>query len=105
MKWQQSHAPSDRTAFNKATNMIKAEIKNSREQSFQTYLRNLNHYNSIWKPVKSTKKPIVSVSPLRFQTRGQPEKWARIDKEKAELFAVHISKVFTPNYNQPGLEI
>jgi hypothetical protein len=31
-KWQQSHALSDKTAFNKATNMLKAEIKNSREQ-------------------------------------------------------------------------
>jgi hypothetical protein len=35
-KWQQSHAPSDKTAFNKAVNILKAEIKNSREQSFQT---------------------------------------------------------------------
>jgi hypothetical protein len=87
-----------KTTFIKATNMLKVEIKNSREQSFQTYLRNLNHYdNSIWKPVKSTKKPIVSVSPLRILTRGQADKWARSDKEQAELFAVYLSKVFTPN--------
>jgi hypothetical protein len=48
-KWYQSHAPSDKTALNKAINMLNVEIKNSRKQSFQTYLRNLNHYNSIWR--------------------------------------------------------
>jgi hypothetical protein len=47
----------------------------------------------------------VSVSPLRILTRGQPDKWARSDKEKTELFAVHLSKVFTPNDNQPDQEI
>jgi hypothetical protein len=47
-KWQQNHAPSDKIAINKVTNMLKEEIKNSREQSFQTYLRNPNRYNSIW---------------------------------------------------------
>jgi hypothetical protein len=105
-KWQQSHAPSNKTAFNKTTNTLKVEIKSSREQSFQTYLRNFNHYNnSIWKSVKSTKKPIMSVSPLGILTRGQPDKWARSDKEKAELFTVHLSKVFTPNNNQPDQEI
>jgi hypothetical protein len=55
--------------------------------------------------MKSTKKPIVSVSSLRILTRGQPDKWARSDKEKAEHFAVHLSKVFTPNHNQPDQEI
>jgi hypothetical protein len=47
----------------------------------------------------------VPVSPLRIQTTGQPDKWARSDKEKAELFAVHLLKVFTPNDNQPDQEI
>jgi hypothetical protein len=47
----------------------------------------------------------MSVLPLRILIRGQPDKWARSDKEKAELFAVHLSKIFTPNDNQPDQEI
>jgi hypothetical protein len=47
----------------------------------------------------------MSVSSLRILTRGQPNKWARSDKEKAELLTIHLSKVFTTNDNQPDQEI
>jgi len=29
--------------------------------------------------------------------RNQPRSWARSKEEKAEIFAVHLSKVFKPN--------
>ncbi|PNF38784.1 RNA-directed DNA polymerase from mobile element jockey [Cryptotermes secundus] len=104
--WQLSHAPADRTVYNRATNKLRAEIKKSRELTLHNYLRNLNRYdNSIWTPVKSTKKPIVPVSPLKIQIDGRPDRWARSDKEKAELFAAHLSKVFMPNASHPDQEI
>jgi hypothetical protein len=94
-----------RTAYNRTTNKLRAAIKKTREQTLQNYLRNLNHYgNSIWKPVKATNKPIA-VPPLRVQTQDHSELWARSDKEKVELFAAHLSKVFTPNENHPDQEI
>jgi hypothetical protein len=55
--------------------------------------------------VKSTKKPIVTVPPLRIQTQGHLELWARTDKDKAELFAAHLSKVFTLNDIQTDYKI
>jgi hypothetical protein len=55
--------------------------------------------------VKATNKPIASVPPLRVQTQDHSELWARSNKEKAELFAAHLSKVFTPNENHPDQEL
>jgi hypothetical protein len=55
--------------------------------------------------VNSTKKPIVTVPPLRIETQGHLGLWARSDKDKAELFAAHLSKVFAPNDNQTDQEI
>jgi hypothetical protein len=74
----------------------------TREQTLQNYLRNLNHYdNSIWKPVKATNKPIAPVPPLRVQTQDHSKLWARSGKEKAELFAAHLSKVLQTNKQTP----
>jgi hypothetical protein len=87
------------------TNKLRAAIKKSRAQTLQSYLRNLNHCNSIWKPVKATNKPIAPVPPLRVQTQDHSELWARSDKEKVGLFPAHLSKVFTPNENHPDQEI
>jgi hypothetical protein len=33
------------------------------------------------------------------------ERWARSDKDKAELFAAHLSEVFTPNDSHPDQEM
>jgi hypothetical protein len=55
--------------------------------------------------VKSTKKPKASVPPFKIQSAGHPERWARSDKDKAELFAAHLSEVFTPNDSHPDQEI
>jgi hypothetical protein len=55
--------------------------------------------------VKATNKPIAPVPPLRIQTQDHSELWTRSDKEKAELFAAHLPKVFTTNENHPNQEI
>jgi hypothetical protein len=49
--------------------------------------------------------PTASVPPLKIQTAGHPERWARSDKDKAELFAAHLWEVFTPNDSHPDQEI
>jgi hypothetical protein len=49
--------------------------------------------------VTATNKPIAPVPPLRVQIQDHSELWARSDKEIAELFPGHLSKIFTPNEN------
>jgi hypothetical protein len=53
----------------------------------------------------SVNKPITPVPPLRVQTQDHSELSARNDIEKAELFAAHLSKVFTPDENHRDQEI
>jgi hypothetical protein len=55
--------------------------------------------------VKATNEPIIPVPPLRVQTQNNSELWDHSDKEKAELFAARLLKVFTPNENHPDQEI
>jgi hypothetical protein len=55
--------------------------------------------------VKATNKLIALVPPLRDQTQDHSKLWACSDEEKAEFFAAHLSKVFTPNENHTDQEI
>ncbi|VEN54315.1 unnamed protein product, partial [Callosobruchus maculatus] len=105
-KWQRTHAPVHKRAYNLAAQKLKDEIKKSSDISIQNYLSNLNRFdNSIWKPIKSLKKPKTPVPPVRRQTNDHTQNWARSDKEKADLFAQYLADVFTPNNNEPDQEI
>jgi hypothetical protein len=53
--------------------------------------------------VKATNKPTAPVPPLRVQTQDLSELWARCNTEKGEIFAAHLSKVFTTNENHPDI--
>jgi hypothetical protein len=44
------------------------------------------------------KKPQTSLPPIRKNSIPQGP-WAKSDKEKVELFATHLSEVFTPHDN------
>jgi hypothetical protein len=54
--------------------------------------------NSIWKPIKNKRKPKTSPPPIS-KSSTPPGPWARSKKEKGELFAEHLSKVFAPHNN------
>jgi hypothetical protein len=70
-----------------------------RNASFTNYISNLKRDdNSIWKPIKNRKTPQTSFPPIRKYSIP-PGPWAKSDKEKADLFAEHLSEVFTPHNN------
>jgi hypothetical protein len=56
--WQKTHAPEDRRTFNNASNKLKAALHALRNENFTTYVSSLsNSDHSIWKPIKSRRKP------------------------------------------------
>jgi hypothetical protein len=53
---------------------------------------------------KNRKNPKITSSPIRkYSTPRGP--WAKSDKKKAELFAEHLSKVFSPHNNDQDREV
>lgn len=95
-QWQRTHHPSDKTKLNNLSNLLKAKLKNLREDSFKSYVSNLNRYdNSIWKPIRSSLKPQITSPPIRKLPPALG--WAKSAKEKADLFAYHLSGIFLPH--------
>lgn len=63
-KWQRSHAPSDKMTYNRLSNNLKSKLRAMRTNSFENYVSTLNRYdNSIWKPIKTARKPVSTNPP------------------------------------------
>jgi hypothetical protein len=76
-----------------------------RNASFATYVSNLTrHDNSIRRPIKHKKKPQTLLPPIRKYSIS-PGPWAKSDKKKADLFAEHLSEVFTPHNSDQDQEV
>jgi hypothetical protein len=104
-KWQRRHAPSDKTAFNRLSSNLKSKLKAMRAHSFKNYVSTLSRYDSsIWKPIKSSSKPIPSSPSLLLETPIQ-ERWPKSDKEKAAVFAKHLAAVFQPHEQETDEEM
>lgn len=92
-----SKSEEDRRDYNKAARELKELILDNQNTMFQEKLSTLSARKqdnySLWKITKNFKRPKNFVPPLR-QPNGS---WARKASDKAELFAQHISAVFTPN--------
>ena len=56
---------------------------------------------SLWKVTKNVLRPICSQPPIR----NPDHTCAKTDTEKAEAFANHLSKVFTPNQITPSANV
>ena len=68
-----------------------------RTHSFKNYISTLSRYdNSIWKPIKSSRKPVLASHLLRLETPTQ-ERWAKSVEEKAAVFARNLVDVFQPH--------
>ena len=105
-KWQKTHALEDRRLFNKASNKLKATLHELRNASFTAYVSSLKRDDSsIWKPLKSRKKTLTPLPPIR-KNSTPPGPWAKSDFEKVELFANNLAEAFTPhdNTNDPEVE-
>ena len=89
-KWQRSHAPSDKMTYNRLSNNLKSKLRAMRTNSFENYVSTLNRYNSIWKPIKTSRKTCITKSPLRINSPTQ-NSWRQSNKEKADTFAKHLA--------------
>jgi len=95
--WQTNRCPVLKAKLNKAIKALKNLLETERNQEIQKYLSELNpsaetNY-TLWKTTKRLKRPQIQFPSIR----KQDGKWARSDEEKAEIFAVHVSKVFEPH--------
>lgn len=63
----------------------------------QMYLWNISPSDTsdytLWKATKKLKQPQQTSLPIKKQNGN----WVRTDQEKADTFAEHLIKVFTPN--------
>jgi len=103
--WQRTHTPDSRRIFNQASNKLKSALHEMRNAFFTTYVSNLKRDdNSTWKPIKNKKKPQTSLPPIRKYSIP-PGPWAKSDKEKADLFAEHLSEVFSPHNSDQDQDV
>ena len=85
--------------FNNGSNKLKTALRDLPNASFTAYVSSLKRDDySIWKLLKSRKKPQTLLPPIR-KNSTPPGPWAKSDSEKVELFATHLTEVFTPHDN------
>lgn len=98
-KWQQTRSPQDRRNFNNATKNLSRKIKAFNDKNLQTQLSNLTYDSksnySLWKATKYHKRPTQHKSPLQKEDGS----WVKNSLEKADLFAEHLSNIFTNQNN------
>jgi len=99
-RWQKTRAPQVKTELNNLTQQLKREIKELKNDSVSSYLRELTNDNntdySLWKATKKTNRPTMQTPPIRT-TDG---KWARSNEQKAQRFADHLEHIFQPHESQ-----
>lgn len=95
--WQCSRSPADKNKFNHISNKVREMIKKYKNDYFDKYIEDLGPDKdkdySLWKATRYIKRPITRIPPLR----NDHGVWVRNEKEKAELFASHLQKVFEPH--------
>lgn len=99
-RYRQTRSPIAKAAFNKLCKIVKKELELENDRQRDHYFENLSPFAdtdySLWKAVKSTKRPKLAQPPLR----KPDDTWARLPQEKADLFAAHLKNVFTPNQTE-----
>jgi len=103
--WQRTHTPDNNRKYNQINNKLKSKLHELRNESFKAHVSSLKREDSsIWRPIKNRRKPTESQPPIRKNTIP-PGPWAKSDKEKADLFAEHLSEVFTPHNNHQNQKV
>ena len=91
--WQTNRLPSDRRTFNRLNNELKRLIQKFNRTNYDAYLSSISTDDgSLWKHTKNLLKHREVSVPLR----NEDGPWALSNREKSELFADHLSSVFTP---------
>lgn len=93
-KWQTTRYPGDKTILNHLSNKLKRSISEIKNKSISRFLGNLtadkNTEYSLWKAAKRLRRPQSQDPPLKTQDG----KWIGNPKQKADIFAEHLSNVF-----------
>ena len=96
--WLRSRDPEDKKEFNKMTHLMNNEMWKVKNERLEKYIKTLDatpaSEYSLWKATKHLKRPNTYNPPL---FNSKINKWAKSDKQKAELFANHLENVFKPN--------
>jgi hypothetical protein len=78
-------APNDRTNYTNASNKLRTALNKLRNDNFTQYVSQINSSDhSLWKPLKSRKKPTTTNPPI-CKSLNPPSPLAQKDKEKAAL--------------------
>jgi len=68
-RWQRTHFPDDKRTLNRLSHKLKSKLQEVRERSIQTYITRLSiHDNSLWKPVRTVRRPKTAIPPIRKQS-------------------------------------
>jgi hypothetical protein len=96
--WQNSRSSNEKTRLNRKTKELKRLLNNLKNDSIQSYLKNLSAKNatnySLWNATKRLKQPQAPTPPIKLNEGG----WARNEQEKALAFWKHLEKYF--NHSQ-----
>jgi hypothetical protein len=96
-RWQMTRDPRLKTELNRVTQDLRRTILAIKQQSIESYLQDLTDGAStdysLWTATKRLKRPIMGIPPLQKPDRT----WAKDDKEKAGVFAVHLERTFQPH--------
>lgn len=95
--WQQTRSPCDKNVVNRLTRQLKKEILSWKDATFNTFLSQLSNEKatdySLWKATKNLKRPTIQTAPIRTSDGT----WARNNKQKADVFALHLENTFQPH--------
>lgn len=97
--WQTTRHPTDKAKFNKATKEVKKILQQQDNLEFENYIVRLSPSDpttySLWKATEKFDQTTKRIPPIR-KPNGD---WAKTDKDKADLFANHLSEVFKPYHS------
>lgn len=96
-----TRSPIVKTRFNSAVKNLKKLLSNEKKLVVQNYLERLTATEAtaeylLWKATSILNKVRENTSPIKKNNRT----WARIDKEKADVFVEHLTKrMVSPRYS------
>lgn len=99
-RWQHTKYPSDKKAFNRASEDLKKMICKADNERIQNQMARLTPHKdtnySLWKMTKNFKRPKIHIPPIKT-TNGR---WARTELEKSQAYTEHLKTVFLPLPNK-----
>jgi len=100
-KCQITGYPNNKRIFNNLTNKLKRKLQNHKNQSYNSYILNLNPTNgSLWKAIKKILRHIEPTPSIRRHDNSK----ITDDVEKSNVFSEHLATVFKPNIIQTSLQ-